>query len=132
VPHALIIEDEFLLALTVEQALGEIGYASFDIAASMAEAIAAARRRCPDLIVADHRILDGTGTEAVMDICSNRAIPVVFVTGSEPEVREHLPHALVVAKPMTLPLLEAAVRTAVASPLTLAGAVETGRSSENE
>ena len=119
-PHALIIEDEALLAFAVEEALSEIGYANFEIAASMAEAIAAAERQCPDLIVADHRILDGTGTEAVMTICSDRVIPVVFVTGSEPEVRAHLPDALVVAKPMTQPLLEAAVQSAVERPLTLA------------
>lgn len=119
-PHALIIEDEALLAFAVEEALSEIGYVSFEIAASMAEAIAAAERQCPDLIVADHRILDGTGTEAVMTICSDRVIPVVFVTGSEPEVRAHLPDALVVAKPMTQPLLEAAVQSAVERPLTLA------------
>lgn len=86
----------------------------------MAEAIAAAERQCPDLIVADHRILDGTGTEAVMTICSDRVIPVVFVTGSGPEVRAQLPDALVVAKPMTQPLLEAAVQSAVERPLTLA------------
>ena len=119
-PHALIIEDEALLAFAVEEALNEIGYASFEIAASMAEAIAAAERQCPDLIVADHRILDGTGTEAVMTICSDRVTPVVFVTGSGPEVRAHLPDALVVAKPMTQPLLEAAVQSAVERPLTLA------------
>lgn len=119
--HALIIEDEYLLAFTVEEALGELGYATFEIATTMTEAIAAAERQCPDLIVADHRILDGTGTEAVMTICSQQMIPVVFVTGSEPEVREHLPDALVVPKPMTLLALEEAVKAALERPFTLAG-----------
>jgi DNA-binding response OmpR family regulator len=117
--HALIIEDEFLLAFTVEEALRQLGYSSFEIATTMTEAVAAARKRCPDLIVADHRILDGTGTDAVMTICSEQVIPVVFVTGSEPEVREHLPDAVVVSKPMTLPELEAAVKAARDNPLTL-------------
>ena len=119
--HALIIEDEFLLAFTVEEALSQLGYASFEIATSMSEAVAAAERKCPDLIVADHRILDGTGTEAVMTICSDKVIPVVFVTSSGTEVREHLPDALVVPKPLTLPELEAAVKAAVEHPLTLVG-----------
>lgn len=115
--HALIIEDEFLLAFAVEEALGQLGYESFEIATTMGGAIAAAEQRCPDLIVADHRILDGTGTEAVMRICSANVIPVVFVTGSEPEVRERLPDALVVSKPVTLSHLEAAVKAAIEKPL---------------
>lgn len=118
--HALIIEDEFLLAFTVEEALSQLGYATFEIATTMTEAITAAEKRCPDLIVADHRIMDGTGTEAVMTICSEQVIPVVFVTGSEPEVRAHLPDAVVVPKPLSLPELETAVKTARERPVTFA------------
>ena len=114
--HALIIEDELLLAFSVQEALGQLGYSTFAIATSMAQAIEAAERQCPDLIVADHRITDGTGTEAVQSICSEKAIPVVFVTGSEPEVRARLPDALIVAKPFVLSHLETAVTAAVARP----------------
>lgn len=116
-PHALIIEDELLLALSVEEALRQLGYSTFEIATSKSEAIASAERKCPDLIVADHRITDSTGTEAVQAICSEKAIPVVFVTGSEAEVRAHLPEALIVAKPFTHSRLESAVRSAMARPL---------------
>lgn len=129
--HALIIEDEFLLAFAVEESLSQLGYASFTIATSMSEAVAAAEERCPDLIVADHRILDGTGTEAVMAICAEQVIPVVFVTSSELEVRESLPHALIVPKPVTLPHLEAAVKAAVESPLKLANDGKNPRSLED-
>lgn len=114
--HALIIEDELVLAFAVEDALREIGYATFAIATSMAEAIAAAETQCPDLIVADHHITDGTGTEAVQSICSEKAIPVVFVTGSEEEVRKQIPGALIVAKPLTLAELQENVSAAVARP----------------
>lgn len=114
--HALIIEDEFLLAFAVEESLSQLGYDSFDIATSMSEAIAAAERQCPELIVADHRILDGTGTEAVMTICSEQVIPVVFVTSSEPEVRERLPDAFIVPRPVTLAQLEVAVKAAIERP----------------
>lgn len=114
--HALIIEDELLLAFTVQEALRELGYATFDIATSMAQAIEAAQAQCPDLIVADHRITDGTGTEAVQSICSDKAIPVVFVTGSGPEVRASLPDALIVAKPFAPSHLASAVSAAVGRP----------------
>lgn len=115
-PHALIIEDELLLAFTVEEALSQLGYATFEIATSMAQAIEAAERQCPDLIVADHHITDGTGTEAVQAICSEKQIPVVFVTGSEAEVRAQLPDALIVAKPFTLSQLQENVSAAMARP----------------
>jgi len=115
-PHALIIEDELLLAFAVEEALSQLGYATFEIATSMAQAIEAAERQCPDLIVADHHITDGTGTEAVQAICSEKQIPVVFVTGSEAEVRAQLPDALIVAKPVTLSQLQENVSAAVARP----------------
>lgn len=114
--HALIIEDELLLAFSVQEALGPLGYSTFAIATSMAQAIEAAEKQCPDLIVADHRIVDGTGTEAVQAICSDKAIPVVFVTGSELEVRAHLPEALIVPKPFTPSHLERAVTAAVERP----------------
>lgn len=52
--HALIIEDELLLAFSVEEALRNLGYLTFDIVQSAPEAIEAAERKCPDLIIADH------------------------------------------------------------------------------
>lgn len=114
--HALIIEDELLLAFSVEEALKKLGYSTFEIAVSVDQAIQAAGTRWPDLIVANHRITGGTGTDAVLAICSDKEAPVVFVTSSGPEVRERLPQALIVQKPFELPHLEAAVGTAVQQP----------------
>lgn len=114
--HALIIEDEFLIAFSIEEALRQLGYSTFEIAVSVDQAIQAAEKQCPDLIIADHRIIDGTGTDAVTAICADQVIPVVFVTGSGSEVRERLPEAVIVPKPFTLPSLEAAVSAAVERP----------------
>ena len=114
--HALIIEDELLLALAMEDALAKLGYLTFDVAASLDKAIAAAETQCPDLIVADHQIVGGTGTDAVQTICSTKAIPVVFVTGSAIEVRERLPQAQIVSKPFIAADLEAAIASAAMSP----------------
>jgi DNA-binding response OmpR family regulator len=114
--HALIIEDELLLAFSVEEAVRDIGYSTVEIATSVAGAVQAAGKQCPDLIVADHRIIDGTGTDAVLAICCERAIPVVFVTSSGPEVQERLPNAVIVQKPFKIPHLKAAVGAAVENP----------------
>ncbi|MCR2835088.1 response regulator [Parerythrobacter lacustris] len=115
--QALIIEDEYLIALAIEDALIELGYTTFAFADTVAGAIEAAGNRCPDLIVADHRISDGTGTDAVKAICSGKPIPVVFMTGSGEEVLEELPGAVIVLKPFSLPLLEAAIKRAIEHPV---------------
>ena len=114
--HALIIEDSFILAMEVEDALRPLGYASFDIVPDVAAALAAAEVRCPDLIVADQRLDCGTGTEAVRRICASKPIPVVFVTGSAGEVRAQLPLAVIVEKPFARAALYGAVTRAVAEP----------------
>ena len=114
--HALLIEDEFFVVAAVEAALRQIGFTSFDDANTVAEAIAAAKRRCPDLIVADHNLIDGTGTDAVLAICPGNVIPVVFVTANASAVSERLPQAIVVPKPFTPVSLHSAVGEAQARP----------------
>lgn len=81
--HALIIEDEILIAMEVEALLAEQGFDTFDIAESPQEALDCALRRPPDLITADYRIVGGTGVEAVTAILARLGpIPVVYVTGN--------------------------------------------------
>jgi CheY-like chemotaxis protein len=82
-PHALIIEDQIIIALEVEQLLREIGFASFDVAATPHDAIEMAQRHRPDLITADVRIVEGTGIEAVRAITEQLGeIPYIYVTGN--------------------------------------------------
>lgn len=114
--HALIIEDEYIIAITMESVLADLGYLTFDFAATEPQAIGAAEKQCPDLIIADHRITNGTGIEAVQAICSEKAIPVVFVTGSEREVREQLPDAFIVPKPFSFASLQTAIDAALQRP----------------
>ena len=99
--HALIIEDESMIALVIEDALLGCGFASFDIAVSAEEAVAAAKRRCPDLITADVELSPGCGITAVQSICSERPIPVIFITGSPGEVRIRMPGHALVEKPFS-------------------------------
>lgn len=118
--HALIIEDEFFITMVLEDALRKLGYYSFDVADCVAEAVLAAEQRCPELIIADQRLADGKGTDAVRAICSGKPIPVVFVTGSAGEVAEALPMAVIVQKPFHEHVVHAAVRHARSNPLSLA------------
>ena len=97
--HALIIEDEPLIAALIEEFLHELGYTSADLATTEAEAIALAARRCPDLITSDVRLSPGCGITAVQAICSHRPTPVVFVTATGWEVQERITDAMIVPKP---------------------------------
>jgi DNA-binding response OmpR family regulator len=99
--HALIIEDESLIAMAIEDALRGCGFTSFDIAVSAAEAVAAAERKCPDLITADVELRPGCGITAVQSICSEQPIPVLFITGSPGEVRIRMPGHVLVEKPFS-------------------------------
>ena len=97
--HALIIEDESLIAMAIEDALRGCGFTSFDLAVSAEEAVAAAARNCPDLITADVELRPGCGITAVQSICSERPIPVLFVTGSPGKVAIRMPGHALVEKP---------------------------------
>ncbi|QIK78662.1 response regulator [Sphingomonas piscis] len=111
--HALIIEDEFLIADLIQDGLRDLGYQSFDIAESEAAAVKLAAERCPDLVTADDRLTDGSGVEAVRSICENRPIPVVFITGDERHIRDEVLDAIVVQKPFRSADLKDAVGLAI-------------------
>ena len=99
--HALIIEDEALIAMAIEDALRGCGFTSFEIAFSAEEAITAAARKCPDLITADVELRPGCGITAVQSICSEQPIPVIFITGSPGQVRVRMPGHPLVEKPFS-------------------------------
>jgi CheY-like chemotaxis protein len=99
--HALIIEDEALFAMAIEEALRGCGFTSFDFAVSAEQAVAAAAGKCPDLITADVELRPGCGIATVQSICSERPIPVLFITGSPREVRIRMPGHHLVEKPFT-------------------------------
>jgi CheY-like chemotaxis protein len=113
--HALIIEQDMWIILMIEDVLRDLGYTGFAHASSPEAAIAAATERCPDLITSDIRLGAGTGIEAVRQICSARAIPVVFVTATPWEVRRYDSSAIVVAKPFDNVMLKQGVSRATAA-----------------
>lgn len=103
--HALIIEDESLIAMAIEDALRDCGFTSFDVAVSADDAVEAAARKCPDLITADVELRPGCGITAVQSICSERPIPILFITGSPGEVMVRMPGHALVEKPFSADLI---------------------------
>ena len=113
--HALIIEADAFVALATEDALSELGFTSFAFATTGEEAVAAAEKRCPDLITADVKLNAGCGIEAVQRICSNKPIPVVFLSEYLSEVADRVPTAVAVRKPFPRTALATAVAQARAA-----------------
>ncbi len=111
--HALVIEDQLLIATLIEEELRELGYTSIKIVDREQEAVQAARLRCPDLITADDTLTDGSGVVAVQEICANQVIPVVFIVGDPDSLVSPVPFAAVVAKPFGGSRLREAIGDAI-------------------
>jgi signal transduction histidine kinase len=83
----LIVEDESITALDIEDILSSLGYLVIGIVESGAEAIAAAERKQPDLILMDINLKGQMdGVEAAREIQSRFQIPVVYLTAFGDEV----------------------------------------------
>ena len=79
--RVLIIEDEPLIALDIEGLVTDIGHEVVGVAATHKEALALARDKRPELILADIQLADGSsGIEAVNEILMELNVPVIFIT----------------------------------------------------
>ncbi len=111
--RVMVIEDEAIIAMDIIAIIEAMGHAVTGVARTHREAVALAKAKTPDLILADIQLADrSSGVEAVNDILAQFAdIPVIFVTafperlltGARPEP------AFLINKPYT----EEQVRSAV-------------------
>ena len=110
--HALVIEDDAVIALMIEDELRDLGYSSVDNASTEEEAIEAVARRCPDLVTSDGSLLGGSGVGAVRKIRASCSVPVILITGDPEHARRCVPDAPILAKPFSVSQLVAAVENA--------------------
>jgi len=79
--RVLIIEDEPLIAMDIENLVGEIGHEVVGIATTREEAASMAEKTSPGLVLADVQLADGSsGIDAVNDILKSINVPVIFIT----------------------------------------------------
>jgi CheY-like chemotaxis protein len=79
--EVVIIEDEPLIALELERLVTDLGHRVVKIARTEGEAVDAAKRTQPGLILADIQLADGSsGLKAVNEILRTFSVPVIFVT----------------------------------------------------
>jgi CheY-like chemotaxis protein/DNA-directed RNA polymerase specialized sigma24 family protein len=77
----LIIEDEPIISLDLQSIIREMGHSVAAIATTRDEAVRAARKTEPGLVLADIKLADGSsGIDAVRQILSEVQVPIVFIT----------------------------------------------------
>lgn len=98
----LVIEDQFLIALDVEQALRRAGATDVRLASSVREALQVLTEFVPEAAVLDLVLREGTGVEVARAL-AERQVPFVFATGYGNGVPIPAPygHVPIVRKPFT-------------------------------
>jgi len=113
--RVLVIEDDALVAMLLSELLAGMGHGVCGTAASEVEAVIAATRYDPDLMIVDARLGRGSGVSAVEQILRAGPVAHVFVSGDAESVRRRKPDAIVVRKPFRETELARAIDLALAA-----------------
>jgi DNA-binding response OmpR family regulator len=97
--RVLVIEDDAIIGMFLGEMLADLGYEVCAIEATEDEAVAAADRCRPGLMIVDALLGHGSGISAVATILRTGPVPHVFVTGDTAQVRALRPDAVVLQKP---------------------------------
>jgi CheY-like chemotaxis protein len=112
-PRALVAEDEFVIALEIEDSLRRAGYEVVGPVATADEATRLAAEERLDAAVLDIELRDGRAFPAA-DALVRRGVPFVFLTGYEPlMLPERLRGRPLLAKPHATARLPAVLAAAV-------------------
>jgi DNA-binding response OmpR family regulator len=104
--RALIVEDEFLIALDLEETMFKIGFDVCALAASASKARSLAMRELPDVVLVDVCLEGGReGIEIARWLREVCQVPVVFVTAHSDEetierIHERVPGVPILPKPV--------------------------------
>src|SRR3979411_28708 len=97
--RVLVIEDDALIAMLLSELLSTMGNDVGATAVSEAEAVIAAARYAPDLMIVDAGLGRGSGVSAVEEILRAGPVAHVFISGDAGRVHARKPNAVVVRKP---------------------------------
>ena len=112
--HALIIDDNIAISRAIQSYLEPLGFGTFDQTRTEQQALDAAARRRPDIIVIGDDIETGSAFDAARRISSGEAIPVLRVSGDPTRASQLLEQASSYEGPFHLNQIEAAVDVALA------------------
>ncbi len=80
--RVLIVEDEALVAISMECALAEAGFEIVGLVDTEADAVAEAERILPDIVLMDITLREGDGIAAAKEIQTKLKTHIIFVSGN--------------------------------------------------
>jgi len=99
--RVLVVEDDAIVALDLSDMLEAMGHEVCASESTEANAVTAAARWKPDVMIVDAHLRHGSGVSAVTEILRSGYIPHVIVSGDTRGIQAVLPDAVVVEKPYT-------------------------------
>ena len=113
--RVLVVEDEMVVAMLLEDMLGELGCKVVAMAARLTDAMTAAATLELDAAILDVN-LDGQRSDALADMLAERGIPFLFSSGYGGQaIHERHRHRPLVGKPFSDGELAEALSRALAS-----------------
>ena len=111
----LIVEDNFVLAMMLEDILTSMGHVVLASVATEAAAVAAATDTMPDLMIVDAGLRAGTGAGTIASIRSRGFVPCVHMSGTPFGSSTAAPGTVFVQKPFSETELAAAIEAVTPS-----------------
>ena len=97
--RVLVVEDDAMIGVLLAEMLEEMGHDVCAVEATEAEAVIAAARWHPDLMIVDVRLREGSGVAAVDEIHRTDPVPHVFVSADLSSIRALRPNDAMIQKP---------------------------------
>lgn len=114
--HALIIDENMIVSRAIQSRLEGLGFTSFDHTWTEEQAVAAASRRAPNLVVIGDELESGSALGAARRISRELAVPVLMVTGDPIRAERRLAKVEAFEGPFLLNQIEEAVSAACTAP----------------
>ena len=111
--RVLVVEDDTITGMLLGELLTSMGHDVCAIESTEANAVTAAARCRPDLMIVDVRLGDGSGVSAVEEILRTGPVSHVFVSGDISGVQALTPGTVIIQKPYREPELAQAIQRAI-------------------
>jgi two-component system, response regulator PdtaR len=113
--RTLIVEDDAMIGGLLAETLEGLGHSVCAVETSVANAVSAASRWRPDLMIVDVGLGGASGIAAVKEILRSGFTPRVFVTGDAVRSMSLGPNTVLIRKPFRVSELDRAIQRALAA-----------------
>jgi CheY-like chemotaxis protein len=111
----LVVEDDLTIGELLAETLEDLGHTVCAVETKAANAVAAAARHRPDLMIVDVGLGEASGVAAVKEILRSGFVPHVFATGDALKDLSLGPDAVLIQKPFRGPDIVHAIERALAA-----------------